>query len=219
MTLSILSSDGHPVVPWLHRWQREMEARGHSVTLCFHKDELPGGDVLFLVSCAHIIRAPDRQKYGAVLVLHASDLPRGRGWSPHIWTIVNGGREVTVCLLEAADKLDTGDVWMRVTFRLDGHELLPDINKKLFAAEVDLMTRAVEGRDAITPSPQVGEAGPYLRKRTADDSRLDPHRTLAEQFDLLRVVDNDRYPAFMEYRGTRYLFRIETAPPSNTDGQ
>jgi methionyl-tRNA formyltransferase len=207
------------VVPWLQRWQQEMEARGHCVTLCFQKDELPGGDMLFLVSCGYIILAADRQRYGAVLVLHASDLPSGRGWSPHIWSIVNGGREITVCLLEAADKLDTGDVWLRVTFSLEGHELLPAINEKLFAAEIDLMTRAVESRDAITPSPQAGEGGPYLRKRRPDDSRLDPHRTIAEQFDLLRVVDNDRYPAFMDYRGTRYIFRIEPAPSSNTDGQ
>jgi len=213
MKLSILSSDPrHPVVPWLERWRVDMERRGHAVTLCFQKPDLPGGDILFLVSCAHIIRDAEREKYGAVLVLHASDLPRGRGWSPHIWAIVGGATQITLCLLEAADKVDTGDVWARTTFALDGHELLPEINEKLFAAELELMTRAVESRDSIVPAPQVGEPGPYMPLRKAADSRLDPDRSIADQFDLLRVVDNERYPAFVELRGHRYLLTIQKAP-------
>lgn len=215
MTVSVLSSDPlHPVVPYLYQWQRAMEARGHSVTLCFEKPALPGGDLLFLVSCAHIIRHPDRARYGEVLVLHASDLPRGRGWSPHIWAIVNGAREITVCLLQAADKVDTGDIWMKTTFALEGHELLPEINRKLFAAELELMTRAVENRAAVAPARQQGDPGPYLQKRTAESSRLDPNRTIAEQFDLLRVVDNDRYPAFLDFRGCRYVLKIEKIAPN-----
>ncbi len=45
--------------------------------------------------------------------------------------------------------------------------------------------------------PQQGEAS-YYRRRRAADSQLDPHCSLAEQFNLLRVVDNQRYPAFVQ---------------------
>jgi methionyl-tRNA formyltransferase len=213
MQVSILTSDPHhPVVPWLHRWQEEMTSRGHSVELCFDRSALSGGDVLFLVSCGHIVRESERRRYGATLVLHASDLPRGRGWSPHIWAIVAGAREITVCALEAAEKVDTGDVWSRVSFTLEGHELLPEINDRLFSAELTLMTSVIEAREALQPQAQRGEPGPYMRRRTPEDSRLDPDRTIAEQFDLLRVVDNARYPAFFDYRGERYILTIEKAP-------
>ena len=212
MTISILCTDtSHPVVPELQRWRTEMVAHGHEVSLLFDKKELTGGDILFLVSCAQIIGAAKRAKFRSVLVLHASDLPRGRGWSPHIWEIVNGANRITVSLMEADDPVDSGDVWLKTTFDLEGYELLPEINKRLFAAELALMTRAVENFDSIQPLPQTGDPGPYLRKRTPADSRLDPGKTLAEQFDVLRVVDNERYPAFMNYRGTRYLIRIEKA--------
>ena len=218
MNISILSSDpGHPVVPWLRRWQADMAMRGHSVSLCFDKRELVGGDLLFLVSCAHIVRKAERSTYGAVLVLHASDLPRGRGWSPHTWSIVNGAREIPLCLMEAADPVDTGDIWLRTTFTLEGHELLAEINEKLFAAEILLMTRAVESGRVLTPTPQAGDPGPYMPKRTPQHSQLDPHRSIAEQFDLLRVVDNDRYPAFMDFRGARYVIKIEKARQVSDD--
>jgi methionyl-tRNA formyltransferase len=210
MKIAILTTDrGHPVFPHLQQWQQAMTGRGHTVSLHLDRKELGEGDMLFLVSCGQIVRQPDREKFRVVLVLHASDLPKCRGWSPHIWAIVQGVKQITLCLLEAAEPVDTGAIWLKTTFTLEGHELLPEINAKLFAAELELMTRGVEGFGSIVPQPQVGEPGPYQPKRSPEDSRLDPDKSLAEQFDTLRVVDNDRYPAFIEHRGQRYLLKIE----------
>lgn len=167
--------------------------------------------MLFLVSCSQIILASERERYRAALVLHASDLPKGRGWSPHIWSILNGADKITVSLLEADDMVDQGAIWLKTEFTLEGHELLPEINNKLFAAELLLMTRAVEQFHQIAPAPQQGDPGPYMPKRSPEDSRLDLNKTIAEQFDLLRVVDSQRFPAFFEYRGRRYLIDIEKA--------
>ena len=55
--------------------------------------------------------------------------------------------------------------------------------------------------------PQTGDESFYPRRKP-DDSRLDPSRTLADQFHLLRVVDNERYPAFFESCGSLYTLRI-----------
>jgi hypothetical protein len=35
---------------------------------------------------------------------------------------------------------------------------------------------------------------------------------LSAQFDLLRTVDNDKYPAWFELRGARYVLKIEKMP-------
>ena len=35
--------------------------------------------------------------------------------------------------------------------------------------------------------------------------------SIAEQFDLLRVVDPEHYPAFFDYRGKRYIPKVEKA--------
>lgn len=212
MRISILSTDPrHPVIPSLKEWRRQMIGKGHEVLLAHDKAELSGGDVLFLVSCSQIVRDEDRRRFRRTIVLHASDLPKARGWSPHVWAIVGGANELTVTALEAAEPVDTGDIWFKAKVPLEGHELLPEINEKLFAAELSLMSRCVEQLDTARPVPQAGDPGPYMTKRTPEDSRLSPEKTLAEQFDLLRVVDNDRYPAFMDFRGKRYIIRIEKA--------
>jgi len=44
---------------------------------------------------------------------------------------------------------------------------------------------------------------------TLNDSRLDIDRSIKEQFNLLRVVGNEEYPAFFEINGHKYLLKIE----------
>lgn len=209
MNISILCSDKHhPVVKRLRQWADSMTGNGHAVSLLFDKAELPGGELLFLVSCTQLIREEERKRYRATLVLHASDLPKRRGWSPHVWSILDHEARITVSLLEAREPVDSGPVWLKAVFDLEGHELLPEINAKLFDTEIALMARAVDEFETITPVLQSGDPGPYMQRRTAADSRLDPNKTIAEQFDLLRVVDSDRYPAFLDFRGARFLIKI-----------
>jgi methionyl-tRNA formyltransferase len=70
MKVSVLcSSTAHPIYPRLEQWVRCAET-GHEVELVRKKDELTGGDVLFLISCHEIISLEDRQKYGTTLVIH-----------------------------------------------------------------------------------------------------------------------------------------------------
>jgi methionyl-tRNA formyltransferase len=210
MQISILCTDpNHPVITSLQDWVVGMSSKGHSAILIFDKSVLQGGDILFLVSCSQMIRETERRKYKATLVLHASDLPRGRGWSPYIWSILGGANQITVSLLEASEPVDSGAVWLKTKFILEGHEPLPEIDAKLFATELLLMTQAVEQFETIKPVQQEGDPGPYMSKRSRADSQLDPNKTIAEQFDLLRVVDSQRYPAFFNYRGNRYLIKIE----------
>ncbi len=205
MKISVLCTDSnHPVINSLRVWMNEMSSKGHSPSLVYDKSELMGGDILFLVSCSQVIRDTERKKYKVALVLHASDLPKGRGWSPHIWSILSGSKKITVSMLEASEPVDSGTIWLKKTFSLEGHELLPEINEKLFSTELSLMIDAVEQFEAIKPLQQIGDPGPYMKKRLPKDSQLDPYKTIAEQFDLLRVVDSERFPAFFDYLGKRY---------------
>lgn len=48
-------------------------------------------------------------------------------------------------------------------------------------------------------SLQEGEASRYRRRRP-DDSKLVPDRSLSEQFNLLRLVDNELYQAIVEIK-------------------
>lgn len=210
MRITILcSSKKHPINDWLQSWIKEKGA-GHSIELIREKEHLRGGDLLFLISCSQIIGKAEREKYRSTLVIHASDLPQGRGWSPHIWQIVEGKADITVSLLEADDAVDTGRIWKKLQVPIKSHWLYDEINNALFHAELQLMSFAVENFESISPYPQPQQVEPsYYRKRTPEDSRIDPSVSIADQFDKIRVSDPNRFPAFFECRGQRYKLIVE----------
>ena len=210
MKVSIVCSNpAHPVNTYLLQWI-ERHCQAHDIALVRNKSELTGGDMLLLVSCGEIVTAKDRDSYGVSLVLHASDLPRGRGWSPHIWEIASGATHMTLSLLEAQDKVDSGKIWKKLHIPVPPTALWNEINHLLFTAEVQLMDFALESFSRIEPRDQPADVEPtYFRLRTPNDSWIDPHRTIAEQFGLIRVCDPNRFPAFFEYRGQRFLLKLE----------
>jgi methionyl-tRNA formyltransferase len=198
----------HPIVSHLREWVAEMSPL-HDASLITRIEDATGGDILFLVSASEIVRGDVRSKYRATIVLHASALPKGRGWSPMVWQILEGAREITVTALSAEDRVDTGPMWVQRGFAVEAHGLVDEIQAKLFAAELALMSDVVGRFEEIEPVPQAAEGATYYRKRTPADSRIDPYRSIAEQFDLLRICDPERYPAFFELHGHRYRVRVD----------
>lgn len=210
MKITLLVSDpNHPVNAYLKLWMNAQQGV-HDVELLHSKSQLSGGELLFLVSCSEIIKDTDRRKFEATLVLHASDLPKGRGWSPHIWEIVTGAEHITLSLLEAEDKVDSGKIWAKRQIPVPKDALWGEINHLLFTAEIELIDLAVKQFGQLTPvlQPNANEAT-YYPKRTPKDSQLDPNKTIAEQFNRIRVCDPNRFPAFFEIYGKKYKLTLE----------
>ena len=210
MRISLLcSEEQHPVNEQLKRWMSAQ--RGvHQVELVRKKSELVGGDVLFLISCSEIVGSADRSAFRTTLVIHASDLPRGRGWSPHIWQLIEGVDEITLSLLEAEEKVDSGRIWKKLKFPIPKHALWNEINTRLFDAEIQLIDFAVKEFEKISPAMQDPSIEPsYYPRRTPADSQIDPSQSIANQFDRIRVCDPNRFPAFFELRGKKYKLTLE----------
>lgn len=210
MKISILCNDEkHPVNVYLEDWCLRNKAE-HQISMLRRLCELEGGELLFLISCNEIISSEIRAKFDKTLVIHASDLPMGRGWSPHVWQIIEGRESFTVTLLEAHDKVDHGDIWCQIEVKVPGDALWDEVNDLLFEAECQLMDRAVEDFESVIPRPQDSMLEPsYYQKRTPADSEIDPTKSISEQFDLIRICDPYRFPAYFKLRGTTYTMRIE----------
>jgi len=204
----LCSAKDHPVNLMLERWMSFHRAQ-HDIVLVRNKSELVAGDLLFLISCGEIIDAEDRKNFSKTLVIHASDLPKGRGWSPHVWSIIEGASEIVVTLLEAEDKVDSGAIWKKIKIEVPKHFLFCEINEMLFSAEYELMDFAVENFFHVVPVAQTNEAPSYYPKRSPKDSELDPDKSINSQFDLIRVSDPERYPAFFKMHGHTYKLTVE----------
>ena len=171
---------------------------------------MDSGVLLFLVSCTEIVPYEVRNRFRAALVVHASDLPKGRGWSPHIWELLNGADHITLSLLEAEDKVDSGRIWKKLVIPIPRDTLWHEINQRLFDAEIDLLEFAIQNYQSIEPYSQASDIdATYYPRRKPSDSMLNPEKSIAELFDLVRVADPNRYPAYFDFRGSRYVLKFE----------
>lgn len=182
---------------------------GHRVVWTHQADELPGGDLCFYLSYGRIVDAEVRSRYRHNLVVHASDLPHGRGWSPASWLILEGAEHIPVTLFEAVDHVDAGPIYLQDWISLEGTELSGEWRTLLAAATLQLARSFVDEYPRVLNGAREQSGVPTIYpRRRAQDSRLDEARSLADQFNALRVVDNESYPAFVVHKGKKFVIRI-----------
>ena len=196
---------------WMNKYnvflKNALEALGHNVLCVSKPEELPEGDIAFFLSCFNIVTKEFLAKNKHNIVVHASDLPKGKGWSPMTWQILEGKNHIPVTLFEASEKCDAGDIYLKDSITLNGDELIDEWQDLLGNKIVEMCINFVKNYENLAPIPQTGEESFYNR-RLPKDSELDINKTIKEQFNLLRVVDNERYPAYFVYRNKKYILRI-----------
>lgn len=205
----LCSSPDHPVNDWLRRWIKGRSAQD-TVRLIHDKSQIQSGDLLFLISVSELIGQDTRARFQHTAVVHASDLPEGRGWSPHVWTILSGGNAIVISALEAEDRIDSGAIWEKTRIEIPKTALCDEINERLFDATLELMAKVCDMIEAgEQPQPQDDRAPSYWPRRTPKDSEIDPHGSISSQFDAIRVSDPDRYPAFFRLHGEIFEIRLK----------
>jgi methionyl-tRNA formyltransferase len=198
------------IVPFAQELRAQLVELRHTCEVIHNHNDITEGHCLFLLGCEKILEESKKKLHKYNVVVHESKLPQGRGWSPTTWQVLEGAKEIAVTLFEAAEKIDNGNIYLQKTFALDGTELIDEIRNKQGQSTIKLFIEFVKGMDSISSKAQNGEPT-YYKRRTAADSELDINKTISEQFNLLRVCDNERYPAFFNINDQKYILKIYKA--------
>lgn len=205
------------IIPWAEALVEKLRSY-HTVSLVHSTEDIQPGDFCFLLGCQRKLSSQSLLKNRYNIVVHESDLPEGRGFSPVAWQILEGRNQIPVCLMLAVEEVDAGPVFLRDTIDLDGTELLPEIRQKQGLKTMELCLRFFEAWPDIEAFQQKG-APSFYRRRNRNDDRIDPYKSIAEQFDHLRIVDNDRYSAWFEIRGQRYSLKVTPYNETSKDAE
>jgi len=197
-------------IPFGRQLQEQLQSAGHETDYVFSAADVPPGDLCFLLSCVRLVPASVLALNKKNIVVHASDLPQGKGFSPLQWQIAEGRNEIVLTLFEVVEAVDAGPYYLKETMRFDGSELLEELHRKMARAIIDLCVRFVAQYHELQPIEQSG-AESFYRRRTAADDELDVNKTIAEQFDHLRIANNDTYPLYFNYKGNKYILKIYKA--------
>lgn len=164
------------------------------------------GDILFLLSCDKIAKQDVLALHKNNIVVHASDIPKGKGWSPVSWQVEMGLNKIPITLFEADQSLDSGDYYLKDAIKLTGRELIDEIREKQTYKTISMLKEFLEKYPMVAIKPQGTET--FFEKRIEKNQELDINNSIAAQFNKLRVCDNERYPAHFFINGTKYILKI-----------
>ncbi|AXR69288.1 formyltransferase family protein [Leptospira mayottensis] len=173
-------------------------------------NDLKKGNICFILSFSKILKKEQLEFHQHNIVVHESDLPKGKGWSPLTWQILEGKSEIPICLFEADAKgVDSGIIYYKDFIHLEGHELVEEIRDLQAQKTFELCLKFLNEFPAILKKAkqQVGIES-FFPKRTPVNSKVEITKTLEELFLNFRVADNERYPVFFEKNGINYLLKI-----------
>ena len=127
-------------------------------------------------------------KYGCLNV-HASLLPKYRGASPIVTSLLNGDRVTGVSFMQMEAGLDTGPV-----YRMCELEILPDDNAdklemrlgKLAGENIEEVILEI-ARHGLKPVPQCSEGSTYAKKICKEDGRVCWSKSADEICNMVRA--------------------------------
>lgn len=208
--ITFVSDEQSWINPYIKDYIEHLRPQVDKIYWCHDLQSLPStSDITFYLSFSKIVAKELLERSKHNLVVHESKLPKGKGWSPLTWQVLEGKKEIPITLFEADEKVDNGKIYLQDTVVLAGHELVDELRAKQAYASFKLCQAFIDDYEQVVLHAYVQEGEEsFYAKRTPKDSRLDLHKPLLEQINLLRVVDNEKYPAYFEYLGHIYHVKI-----------
>ena len=198
------------IIPYVKKLKVELKSTGkYNVKHIYDLNEITEGDIMFILSCEKIIPKNKLNYHTNNIVVHPSKLPQGKGWSPLAWQIIEGKNEIPITLFEAVPKVDSGNIYLTDTIKLNGSELNNEIKQAQGEITIKLVLQYIKdyNNGLIKGYKQEGKET-FYPKMVRKNNELDINKSIKEQFNTLRIVDNEKYPAFFNLNGNEYIIKI-----------
>ena len=180
----------------------------YKYTIAYNHNKVKGVDIVFVLSYTKILTKNFLKQNNLNLVIHSSNLPKDKGFAPMSYQVLRGKNKIFNTIFKIDNTIDGGDICLQNFFKLDGVELYDELRKKQAKSIVDLMLSFLKAYPKINFKKQKGKEN-FNKRRKPEDSQINIHKSLKSQFNLLRISDNDRFPAFFIYKRTKFIINLK----------
>ena len=164
-------------------------------------------DIVFILNYTRILPESFLNKNKLNLVIHSSNLPKDKGFSPLNYQVLRGKNIIETCIIEAVKKVDGGNIFLKKKLKLNGTELSEELRNKQANVMISMISNFLEKYPKLKSFKQSGKSS-FNNKRTKLDSKIDIKKSLKSQFNLLRICDNEHYPSYFHYKKRKYVLKI-----------
>tara|TARA_Y100001958_G_C21096323_1_gene447790 strand:+ start:165 stop:809 length:645 start_codon:yes stop_codon:yes gene_type:complete len=165
-------------------------------------------DIVFLISNTFLMSQNIILNNKLVLVVHESDLPKGRGFNPVQNQILNDKKKIPICLVKASlNKVDSGDIILNNFFYIKKSDLMDDIRKKQAKATTKIIKSFLKNFPNYKSYKQKGKAS-YFKKLDQNSHKLKIHKTIYENLNILRI-SNPKFPAYFTLENKKFYLSLK----------
>jgi len=119
--------------------------------------------------------------------IHPSSLPKYRGPSPIKTAILNGDKDMDVCLMKMVSELDAGDIFMRENIEIGENDTNATMESKVSDTAIKMLNKYLANPQAYCAVPQ-GNNAIYTRKFTGDDEIIDWKKSAQQIHNQIRAL-------------------------------
>ncbi len=164
-------------------------------------------NIVFPLSFTKILPKSFLKQNELVLIAHASKLPKDKGFAPIQYQILRNKNKIYMSLTKATKKVDSGEIYSQNFFTLDGTELSDEIREIQGNEFIKIIKNFLNEYPNTKYKKQTGVSN-FNKKRYPKDSKLNINKTIKQQFNHLRINDNELYPSYFYYRSKKYVIKI-----------
>jgi len=131
------------------------------------------------------------------LVVHESNLPNGRGFSPLYWQIINGQKNIFFSLFECSKKMDAGGIYLKKKFYFSPTLTFNEIKNKQLNSALKLIENFIKNfkKNKIKSYAQKGKVS-YYKKISLNLSKIDIKKSLFSQMKIIRTRDKKNFTSY-----------------------
>ncbi len=136
----------------------------------------------------------DYPKFGCINI-HGSLLPKYRGAAPIQRAILAGEKEIGVTIMQMAEGLDTGDMYLKGSFAIGEGDFYPEIHDRLAELGASLCVEAMQKLFAgeITAEPQDDSLSNYASKIDKSEFLIDFTAPAEDILNKIRAFAPEAY--------------------------
>jgi methionyl-tRNA formyltransferase len=192
---------------WIEPYVLSYVQNKNNIRLEYDHNKVLNNDIVFILGYTKILSKDFLNNNKLNLVIHESDLPKGKGFSPVQWQILEGKKKIIFTLFEANKNIDAGDIYLKKEIQFTGYELFNEIRQIQGDGTLELIDDFLKKYPTITKTKQTGKETVYLRRKDVND-KLNIDKSIKEQFNHFRIANNDEYPLWFEMDGHKYKIKI-----------
>lgn len=151
------------------------------------------------------------------LGIHNSLLPKYKGSSPLVWSIINGERYVGSSLFSFTEGMDEGKIWYQCRIELKFHHYIDDILKLIEKGMLQFFKESylliLEG--GLKPHSQDPSEATYSSRRIPEDGKINFNKSSLQIYNFIRAQSFPYPGAFIDHKGKK-LIVLKSLPKDRT---